>query len=94
MINDREASRPINNWPINKMFSCSVQPIPQFIFKYCADKCYSNSPIPCWQNLSGVSKIKDNYNPATWMLDITSTTAEQHLGVDFAQIYKDSPLYQ
>ncbi|KAK3229047.1 hypothetical protein Dsin_000928 [Dipteronia sinensis] len=44
--------------------------------------------------IAGVQKIKDNYNPATWMLDATSTSAEAELGVDFAQIYRDSVLYE
>lgn len=45
------------------------------------------------KSVPGVAKIRDNYNPATWMLDVTSASAEAELGVDFAQIYKDSPLY-
>lgn len=46
------------------------------------------------KSIPEVSKIRDNYNPATWMLEVTSSSAEAELGVDFAQIYKDSPLYQ
>ncbi|KAI8027821.1 Pleiotropic drug resistance protein 3 [Camellia lanceoleosa] len=46
------------------------------------------------EDISGVPKIKNNYNPATWMLDVTSTSAEAELGVDFAQVYKNSVLYQ
>ncbi|PKI53080.1 hypothetical protein CRG98_026541, partial [Punica granatum] len=38
--------------------------------------------------------IRNNYNPATWMLEVTSASAEAELGVDFAQIYKDLPLHQ
>ncbi|PKU84878.1 Pleiotropic drug resistance protein 3 [Dendrobium catenatum] len=41
-----------------------------------------------------IPKIKDNYNPATWMLEVTSTTTEENLGIDFVQIYKESTLYQ
>ncbi|CAL5378032.1 unnamed protein product [Camellia sinensis] len=34
------------------------------------------------EDISGVPKIKkNNYNPATWMLDVTSTSAEAELGV-------------
>ena len=38
--------------------------------------------------------IKDNYNPATWMLEVTSRSVEAELGVDFAQIYKGSILHE
>ena len=39
-----------------------------------------------------MSKIKDGYNPATWMLEVTSSSQEMALGVDFADIYKNSDL--
>ncbi|GKV17137.1 hypothetical protein SLEP1_g27679 [Rubroshorea leprosula] len=44
------------------------------------------------EGISGVPKIKNNYNPATWILEVTSPSAEAELSVDFAQIYKDSAL--
>jgi hypothetical protein len=44
------------------------------------------------QEIEGVSKIKDGYNPATWMLEVTSSSQEMALGVDFANIYKNSNL--
>ncbi|XP_043687306.1 pleiotropic drug resistance protein 3-like [Telopea speciosissima] len=50
--------------------------------------------IKYFEEISGVPKIKDNYNPATWMLEVTSTSAEADLGVDFAEIYRDSNLYK
>ncbi|KAK0591339.1 hypothetical protein LWI29_000215 [Acer saccharum] len=55
---------------------------------------HSSSVIEYFEGISGVQKIKDNYNPATWMLDVTSTSAEAELGVDFAQIYRDSVLFE
>ncbi|KAL5769502.1 hypothetical protein ACOSP7_013656 [Xanthoceras sorbifolium] len=55
---------------------------------------HSSSVIEYFEGISGVPKIKDNYNPATWMLEITSTSAEAELGVDFAQNYRDSTLYE
>ncbi|KAL6905801.1 hypothetical protein ACP4OV_003402 [Aristida adscensionis] len=48
--------------------------------------------IQYFQAISGVPRIKDNYNPSTWMLEITSTSMEAQLGVDFAQIYRDSSM--
>ncbi|KAK8288789.1 hypothetical protein V6Z12_D07G147700 [Gossypium hirsutum] len=46
------------------------------------------------QGIQGVSKIKENYNPATWMLEVTNPFVEAELGVDFAHLYKESHLYQ
>ncbi|THU63952.1 hypothetical protein C4D60_Mb01t21280 [Musa balbisiana] len=42
--------------------------------------------------ISGVPNIRDNYNPATWMLEVTSQSMEKKLGVDFAKIYTESSL--
>ncbi|KAL6139108.1 hypothetical protein ACLB2K_064385 [Fragaria x ananassa] len=55
---------------------------------------HSSRVIEYFQSIPGVQKIKSNYNPATWMLDITSTSAEAELGVNFAQIYIESSLYE
>ncbi|XP_077217702.1 pleiotropic drug resistance protein 3-like isoform X2 [Tasmannia lanceolata] len=55
---------------------------------------HSRSVIEYFEGISGVSKIKNNYNPATWMLEVTSTSAETELGVDFANLYKESSLYK
>ncbi|XP_044500394.1 pleiotropic drug resistance protein 3-like isoform X2 [Mangifera indica] len=53
---------------------------------------HSSKLIEYFQRISGVTKIKDNYNPATWILELTSPSAEAELNVDFAEIYKDSVL--
>jgi hypothetical protein len=45
------------------------------------------------KGIKGVSKIKDGYNPATWMLEITTEAQEAVLAVDFADVYKNSELY-
>ncbi|XP_059648379.1 pleiotropic drug resistance protein 3-like [Cornus florida] len=55
---------------------------------------HSSSIIEYFEGIQGVPKIRNNSNPATWMLDVTSTSAEAELGVDFAQIYKDSILFK
>ncbi|KAH9670369.1 ABC transporter G family member 33 [Citrus sinensis] len=39
-------------------------------------------------------EIRNNYNPATWMLEVTSASTEAELGLDFSQIYEDSLLYE
>ncbi|KDP36997.1 hypothetical protein JCGZ_06053 [Jatropha curcas] len=46
------------------------------------------------EEVEGVSKIKDVNNPATWMLEVTSSAQELALGVDFSAIYKNSELYR
>ncbi|KAK7335961.1 hypothetical protein VNO80_28124 [Phaseolus coccineus] len=45
------------------------------------------------ESIDGVSKIKDGYNPATWMLEVTTTAQELSLGVDFTDLYRNSDLY-
>ena len=46
------------------------------------------------QTIPGVPKIKEGYNPATWMLEVSSTVAKTQLNVDFAEIYANSNLYR
>ncbi|KAK3139132.1 hypothetical protein QOZ80_5AG0378330 [Eleusine coracana subsp. coracana] len=55
---------------------------------------HSCKVIQYFQEIPGVPRIKENYNPSTWMLEVTSTSTEAQLGIDFAQIYKDSSLFQ
>ncbi|KAH9733940.1 ABC transporter G family member 37 [Citrus sinensis] len=55
---------------------------------------HSSQVIEYFEGISGVPKIRKNYNPATWILEVTSTSAEAELGVDFSQIYRESALYE
>ncbi|GMI73697.1 ATP-binding cassette G33, pleiotropic drug resistance 5, PLEIOTROPIC DRUG RESISTANCE 5 [Hibiscus trionum] len=50
--------------------------------------------IEYFEGIPGVPKIKENDNPATWMLEVTNPSIEAELGVDFAHLYKQSSLYQ
>ncbi|KAG2325054.1 hypothetical protein Bca52824_007782 [Brassica carinata] len=50
--------------------------------------------IEYFESVPGVPKIRDNHNPATWMLDVSSQSAEVELGVDFAKIYHESALFK
>ncbi|XP_019252159.1 PREDICTED: pleiotropic drug resistance protein 1-like isoform X2 [Nicotiana attenuata] len=50
--------------------------------------------IKYFESMPGVSKIKEAYNPATWMLEVTASSQEMTLGVDFADLYKKSDLYK
>nr|QIS68420.1 pleiotropic drug resistance protein 1 [Lycium barbarum] len=50
--------------------------------------------IKYFESMPGVSKIKDGYNPATWMLEVTTSAQEMMFGVDFTDLYKKSDLYK
>ncbi|KAM4100339.1 hypothetical protein ACB094_05G060600 [Castanea mollissima] len=50
--------------------------------------------INYFEGIKGVNRIKDGYNPATWMLETTSLAQEAVLGVDFTDVYKNSELYR
>ncbi|CAN1836619.1 ABC transporter G family member 36, partial [Linum perenne] len=54
----------------------------------------SNKIVEYFESIPGVPKIKDKYNPATWMLEVSSIAAEVRLGMDFAEHYKQSSLCQ
>ncbi|KAI3448444.1 hypothetical protein Pfo_005109 [Paulownia fortunei] len=54
----------------------------------------SSKLIEYFEGISGVPRIKDNYNPATWMMEVSSTSSEAELGIDFAEIYKNSALHE
>ncbi|EMS67534.1 Pleiotropic drug resistance protein 4 [Triticum urartu] len=49
--------------------------------------------IEYFEEIEGISKIKDGYNPATWMLEVSSSAQEEMLGIDFAEVYRQSELY-
>ncbi|KAH9733969.1 ABC transporter G family member 33 [Citrus sinensis] len=55
---------------------------------------HSSRVIEYFEGIPGVPQITNNYNPATWMLEVTSASTEAELGLDFSQIYKDSLLYE
>ncbi|KAI3455373.1 hypothetical protein Pfo_012036 [Paulownia fortunei] len=55
---------------------------------------HSSHLIKYFEGIQGVSKIKDGYNPATWMLEVTASAQEMALGIDFAEMYKNSELYR
>lgn len=46
--------------------------------------------VEYFQSIDGIKHIKPRYNPANWMLEMTTTNNEEILGVDFAQIYAES----
>jgi len=46
------------------------------------------------KGISGVPKIKDGYNPATWMLEVTAAAQEEILGFNFTEVYRNSELFR
>ncbi|KAL2239913.1 UNVERIFIED_CONTAM: Pleiotropic drug resistance protein 2 [Sesamum indicum] len=55
---------------------------------------HSHKLVEYFEAVPGVQKIKEGYNPATWMLEVTSSAVEAQLDVDFAEIYANSDLYR
>ncbi|KAI4363745.1 hypothetical protein MLD38_019921 [Melastoma candidum] len=53
---------------------------------------HSSKLIEYFENIPGVPKIQENYNPATWMLEVTNSSMEIQLGVDFNDLYRESLL--
>ncbi|KAH6765688.1 pleiotropic drug resistance 3 [Perilla frutescens var. hirtella] len=54
----------------------------------------SQTMINYFQGISGVSQIPEGYNPATWMLEISSPSVEERIHQDFAAIYQNSQQYK
>ncbi|WJX16311.1 transcription factor [Trifolium repens] len=50
--------------------------------------------IQYFEAIQGVPMIKDGYNPATWMLEVTSAAKEANLKVNFTDVYKNSELHR
>ncbi|OMO57948.1 hypothetical protein COLO4_34962 [Corchorus olitorius] len=55
---------------------------------------HSGQLIKYFEEINGISKIKDGYNPATWVLEVTTRAQEEILGIKFAEEYKKSDLYR
>ncbi|XP_028802333.1 ABC transporter G family member 39 [Neltuma alba] len=50
--------------------------------------------IQYFEAIQGVPMIKDGYNPATWMLEVTSPGIEANLNVNFTIEYRNSELHR
>ncbi|CAH2059084.1 unnamed protein product [Thlaspi arvense] len=53
---------------------------------------HSQKLIEYFEAVEGVPKIKEGFNPATWMLDVTTPSMESQLKMDFAKIFTNSSL--
>eukprot|EP00268_Persea_americana_P059369 TRINITY_DN7275_c2_g1_i2.p1 TRINITY_DN7275_c2_g1~~TRINITY_DN7275_c2_g1_i2.p1 ORF type:complete len:1223 (-),score=195.79 TRINITY_DN7275_c2_g1_i2:74-3238(-) len=54
----------------------------------------SESMVQYFEALPGVPMIRDGQNPAAWMLEVSSPAMEVELGLDFAEVFRNSYLYQ
>ncbi|KAH6756618.1 pleiotropic drug resistance 12 [Perilla frutescens var. hirtella] len=54
----------------------------------------SSHMINYFEAIEGVPRIRNGQNPATWMLEVTSSAQETILGIDFADLYRSSDLYR
>ncbi|CAK9164212.1 unnamed protein product [Ilex paraguariensis] len=54
----------------------------------------SQTLINYFQGVHGIPPIPSGYNPATWMLEISTPAAEERIGQDFAEIYRNSEQYR
>ncbi|KMT19204.1 hypothetical protein BVRB_1g015960 [Beta vulgaris subsp. vulgaris] len=50
--------------------------------------------IDYFQGISGIPPIPDGYNPATWMLEVTTPAIEERFSQDFATIYRNSAQFR
>nr|XP_011460946.1 PREDICTED: ABC transporter G family member 31 [Fragaria vesca subsp. vesca] len=55
---------------------------------------HSQTMINYFQAINGITPIPSGYNPATWMLEVTTPACEQRIGEDFASIYRESAQYR
>ncbi|XP_024520582.1 ABC transporter G family member 39 [Selaginella moellendorffii] len=49
--------------------------------------------IEYFEAIPGIPKIKDGQNPATWVMEATTQSKEELLGINLVEIYENSPLY-
>ncbi|MFS8000103.1 putative ABC-type xenobiotic transporter [Helianthus anomalus] len=54
----------------------------------------SRNIIDYFEEIPGVPKMPEKYNPATWMLEVSSSVVESRIGIDFAEHFKSSALHQ
>ncbi|XP_024981119.1 ABC transporter G family member 31 [Cynara cardunculus var. scolymus] len=50
--------------------------------------------IKYFESINGISPMPSEYNPANWMLEMTTPAVEERIGQDFAVIYKNSKQYR
>ncbi|KAL0348160.1 UNVERIFIED_CONTAM: Pleiotropic drug resistance protein 3 [Sesamum angustifolium] len=54
---------------------------------------HSSKVIEYFEGIPGVPKFRESCNPATWMLEVTSSSSEAEFCIDFSHIYMNSALH-
>ncbi|XP_062213879.1 ABC transporter G family member 48 isoform X2 [Phragmites australis] len=55
---------------------------------------HSHKLVEYFEAIPGVPKITEGYNPATWVLEVSSPLSEARLNINFAEVYSNSVLYR
>ncbi|KAK9836331.1 hypothetical protein WJX81_006307 [Elliptochloris bilobata] len=55
---------------------------------------HSRKLVEYFEAVPGVPPLAEGLNPATWMLQVSTSAMEASIGVDFAEVYRNSPLHQ
>ncbi|KAF8113532.1 hypothetical protein N665_0049s0047 [Sinapis alba] len=55
---------------------------------------HSQVMVDYFQSIHGVPEISSGYNPATWMLEVTTPALEEKFSMDFADLYKKSEQFR
>ncbi|WZY82499.1 hypothetical protein YC2023_028883 [Brassica napus] len=55
---------------------------------------HSKVMVDYFQGVDGVPAISSGYNPATWMLEVTTPALEEKINMDFADLYKKSQQFR
>ncbi|KAK4754744.1 hypothetical protein SAY87_008501 [Trapa incisa] len=54
----------------------------------------SQEMICYFESINGVRRMDNGYNPATWVLEVTTSSQEELLGIKFSEMYKKSELHR
>ncbi|KAF5744505.1 ABC transporter G family member 31-like [Tripterygium wilfordii] len=46
------------------------------------------------KGINGISPIPNGYNPATWILEVTTLAVEERIRMEFSELYKNSEQYR
>ncbi|XP_038706976.1 ABC transporter G family member 31-like isoform X2 [Tripterygium wilfordii] len=55
---------------------------------------HSQIMIDYFQGINGISPIPNGYNPATWILEVTTLAVEERIRMEFSELYKNSEQYR
>ncbi|KAG2314079.1 hypothetical protein Bca52824_017201 [Brassica carinata] len=55
---------------------------------------HHSQKLEYFEAVAGVPNIKDGYNPAAWVLDVTTLSMESQMSAHFAQLFTNSSIYR